>query len=216
MRIEDNYPQDLNKLSELFGQGEINAKLHILNEIHAVVEEAWNSNVERLFSRNISIKYLFIGEAAPPIKENYFYHDCSGKWCQPIVDAMFVWSERSYDLQVMYDKLADKRFLLVDTLPFAMDYSIRKQRGKPAYGQLVKMCAYSYLHDKLFDKRLKWDIDVSVAFGLRKNAEAMIQAFPKGFKLPNGQVILFKAEQIAVTAANYPSRDRIKEVFDLS
>ena len=189
-----------------------------LNTVYGVTEEKWEENVQRLVKNNTYIKYLVIGEAAPETlagEVSYFYNNCHGSWCKALVEGVIPWHQVPADTEQKFEELARRQFLLADTMPFAINYSVANRRGKKTYKELVKMCANSYLRKKLFDPRLKWADEVKVAFGVKKNAMAMIDAFPNGFSLPNGQVINFSLDMVATTEANYPHAGRISKVFGL-
>lgn len=44
----------------------------------------------------------------------------------------------------------------------------------------------------------------------------IMDVYPDGFNLPNGQIVKFSLEQVATTAANYPHADRVRNVFGLA
>ena len=211
--LEEEYSIECNKMSRL---GHFSPSL---NKVYIVTEAKWEENVQRLLHYGTNIKYLMIGEAAPAQSNdtvNYFYNNCNGNWCNAIVEGIIPWQELPYNTEAKLDELARRQFLLVDTMPFAIDYSATKLRQKKEYVELVKLFFYSYLQKKLFDPRLKWDSTVRVAFGVKKNAEAMKIAFPNGFKLPNNQIINVSMDLVATTTANYPSAGRVREVFGIT
>lgn len=217
-QLEKEYPQECVKLAQLCGFRNTNNLPPHLNRIYSVTEAKWEENIHRLVKNNVRIRYLMFGEAAPETYDNdvsYFYNNCQGNWCKAIVEGLIPRHEVPNDTETKLDKLAKRQFLLVDTMPFAVNYSISNRRSKAAYRELVKLCALSYLHKKLFDPRLLWADDILVAFGVKKNAEAMMQAFPNGFPLPNGQNVQVTYDLVATTEANYPHSGRVRQVFKL-
>lgn len=214
--LEISYPQEAAVMAKLYGFTYTGTLPAHLNAVYGVTEVKWEENVHRLIKNNVYIKYLVIGEAAPETlagEVNYFYNNCHGSWCKALVEGVIPRHQVPADTERKFEELARRQFLLADTMPFAINYSVANRRGKKAYKELVKMCANSYLRKKLFDPRLKWADDVKVAFGVKKNAMAMIEAFPNGFSLPNGQVINFSLDMVATTVANYPHAGRISKVF---
>lgn len=217
--LERDYPQEAAVMAKLCGFTYAGTLPAHLNTVYAVTEIKWEENVQRLVKNNTHIRYLVIGEAAPETlagEVSYFYNNCHGNWCKALVQGIVPWQQVPADIGQKFEELARRQFLLADTMPFAINYSVANRRGKKAYKELVKMCANSYLRKKLFDPRLKWADDVKVAFGVKKNAIAMIEAFPNGFSLPNGQILKFSLDQVATTEANYPHADRVRNVFGLS
>lgn len=216
--LEKEYPQEAAVMAKLCGFTYTGTLPAHLNAVYGVTEKKWEENVQRLVKNNTYIKYLVIGEAAPETlagEVSYFYNNCHGIWCKALVEGVIPWHQVPADTEQKFEELARRQFLLADTMPFAINYSVANRRGKKAYKELVKMCAKSYLRKKLFDPRLKWADDVKVAFGVKKNAMAMMEAFPYGFSLPNEQIVQFSLDLVATTEANYPHADQIRRVFVL-
>ncbi len=217
--LENDYPTESKTFAKICGVTYTGALPEYLNRIYAVTETKWEENVLRLEKNKSNIKYLMIGEAAPETlsdEVSYFYNNCHGNWCKAIVEGIIPWYQVPSNIEEKLAELAKRHFLLVDTMPFALNYSANNRRGKKAYKELVGMCANSYFHKKLFDSRLKWADEVKVAFGVKKNALAMMEAFPDGLCLPNGQTVSLSLDLVATTEANYPHADRVKSVFELN
>jgi len=216
--LEKDYPLEAAILAKLLGFTYAGTLPAYLNSIYAVTEAKWEENVQRLVKNNSHIKYLMIGEAAPETlggEVSYFYNNCHGNWCKAIVDGIIPWHQVPTNTEAKLEELAKRHFLLADTMPFAINYSMNNCRSKRAYTELVKMCTHNYLRKKLFDQRLKWAENVKVAFGVKRNAVAMMEAFPGGFILPNGQSVRVSLDLVATTEANYPHADRVRKVFEL-
>ncbi len=216
--LEKEYSQEAAVMAKLCGFTYAGTLPEHLNAVYGVTEKKWEENVQRLVKNNTYIKYLVIGEAAPETlagEVSYFYNNCHGSWCKALVEGVIPRHQVPADTERKFEELARRQFLLADSMPFAINYSVANRRGKKAYKELVKMCANSYLRKKLFDPRLKWADDVKVAFGVKKNALAMMEAFPNGFSLPNGQIVQFSLDLVATTEANYPHADQIRRVFVL-
>ena len=219
-KLEIDYPAACTKLIQLCGLNDTINLPHYLNHIYAITEEKWEENVQRLMKYNVRIKYLMFGEAAPRTLEgeiNYFYNNCHGSWCTAIVEGLLLPQQVSDGVEQKLAKLAQRQFLLVDTMPFSVNYNNpNNYRNKIAYKELVKLCAFSYLKDKLFDPRLQWDNDVKIAFGVNKNAEAMMESFPQGFSLPNGQKVNFSLDLVVANDTNDLDAERIRDVFGIT
>ena len=218
--LEKDYPTECAKLIQLCGLDDIDNLPLYLNRIYAITEGKWEENVQRLMKYNSCIKYLMIGEAAPRTLEgeiNYLYNNFKGSWCTGIEEGFLLSQQDSAGIGQKLAKLAQRQFLLVNTMPFSVNYNNpNNYRNKIAYKELVELCAHSYLRDKLFDPRLQWDSDVKIAFGVKKNAEAMIESFPNGFHLPSGQKVNFTLDFVVSDATNYPHAERLCDVFGLN
>lgn len=214
-RLLRDFPLAIPLLEKLFSPEKKRPNMKRLDEVHGIVETAWDNNIARLNNVGSPIRYLGIGEAPPPSPSgeevHYFYHDCHGSWCAGITSA-FV--SRPCVLEDLYRTLAQKGFLLVDTLPFAMKYSTR-DRNRREYRMLVKQCINDYLGPKLSDPRIKWASEVKIAFMVPTNAKAVMEVLPDGLHLPNGQTIRISPDKVATNGTNFPSGRRIREVFGL-
>lgn len=217
--LEERFSEETSLLSQLCGYS--NQLLPLaLNQIFQVTELRWNENIDRIKRLNGKVRYLFIGEAAPSTQENnhpvrYFYNTNDGAWCDPIKRAFLSNEEMSRPIDERLEKLAMRGFLLVDTMPFAENYSVKQRRNRIKYRRLVTKCLQSFMLPKLNDSKIPWAENVKVAFGVRRNARIVINSMPNGLALPNGQVVLVSEELIATTGAHYPGTTKIRSVFDL-
>ena len=219
-KLKKDYPVECAKLIQLCGLDETGILPQYLNRIYTITEEKWEENVHRLMKYNVRIKYLMIGEAAPRTLDgeiNYLYNNFQGSWCTAIEEGLLLSQQVPSGVEQKLVELAQRQFLLVNTMPFSVNYNNpNNYRNKIAYKELVKLCAHNYLRDKLFDPRLQWDSNVKIALGVKKNAEAMMESFPMGFSLPNGQKVNFSLDFLVTNAANYPNAGRIRDVLGLN
>lgn len=184
-----------------------------LNEIYELAEAKWEENLQRL--SGTKVKYLLIGEA-PPWTEagkgiRYFYSTCDGAWVNRIWKAFFD-NQKPNDPEHALAEFARKDLLLVDSLPFAVNYS--RRRGK-RYQQLVKSCS-PFLLQKLSDRRIDWADEVRVALAFKINGRAVIQGFPDGIVLRTGQRIHLSEDLICADGSGYTSPRKLREAFNLS
>ena len=109
-----------------------------LERIYSVCEKAWNRNLRRL--RGQRIRYLLIAEAAPwtdPLKPpSYFYENLAGNWCKRITR---VFGIENNNHEVALNELANRGFVLVDSLPFAAPYT-SQLRNKHPYLEIIRAC----------------------------------------------------------------------------
>jgi len=209
----EKFPNQYENLINLFGIIEVQNKTVRLNEIYALCESAWNRNLDGL--RNIDVKYVLIGEAAPwsendPI--SYFYSSFTGPLRHSVWKAFFNEAPPN-DVDEALTCLAEKGFLLLDSLPFPMKYS-SNCRGNPLYLELVKSCK-SFLYKKLENRKLKWGNEVKLALAFRRNGEKIIEAFPDGITLRSGQTIGLSTSLIAADAAGYPNANKLRNIWSL-
>lgn len=209
--IEEEFPEQYMKLVLLFGRNEVQSKADRLNEIYAWCEAAWNRNLDRL--RNTDVKYLLIAEA-PPWSENnpisYFYSTFTGPLRNRIWKAFFDEAAPN-DVNEALTRLAEKQFLLIDSLPFPMKYN-PNHRNNQSYVELIQSCK-GILYKKL--QEIKWAKEVKLALAFRKNGEAIINAFPDGIDLPNGQTIKLCQSLIAADRSGYPNSQKLKDIWCL-
>ena len=211
MNCFDKFPECFKILKRLFGDDVVSQKANRLNEIFIKCEKKWQENLDRL--KGIEVKYLLIAEAAPWTAEGevrYFYNTFDGNWVKRIWYAFYD-TPFPDDMECGLNCLAKKQFLLIDSLPFSMKYS-SYYRKKPLYSELVQSCS-DYLIEKLNNKKLKWSKSVKLALAFKLNGKAIINAFPDGIDLPNGQTIKLCRSLIATDASNYTNSNMLKDIW---
>lgn len=216
--LEKLFPEQTHLLKTLFDLREENWEktLDRLNQIYEVTETAWKNNLQRFHNRKI--KYLLISEAAPwsdPEKEiNYFYLNFHGSWCRRIWNSFYPDSPPK-DLDRIFEMLALKGFLLVDSIPFAMEYSA-KIRAKREYSELVK-CCFPYLINKIRHTKIKFKYSgqLKVALAFKLNGKAIIEAHSGKINLPNAGKMIVAEEMIAADGSGYPGTEILKKIYHL-
>ncbi len=190
------YTEGLKTLKELFRSKYVNDWMDLIDLIYHTSEECWHANLTNILRKNITIKYLLVCEA-PPFNETndakkvkYFYNPHNTTVPQSYIEAVFnAFYPDSKEYNVIYsaetkhnklNRIAEKGFLLVDSLPYALDYSEPKNvRDRAAYRNLVKISVNTYFLDKLQNAQIPWAHDeVKVAFGLWRNAKEVMKNWP--------------------------------------
>jgi hypothetical protein len=77
---------------------------------------------------------------------------------------------------------------------------------------LVKSCS-DYLTEKLNNKKIKRSKSVKLALAFKLNGKAIINAFPDGIDLPNGQTIKLCQSLIATDVSNYTNSNILKDIW---
>lgn len=214
MKLEIDYPNQIEILKELFGGEEVNSKLNRLNDIYKKTEEKWRENLKRL--KGFPVKYLLIAEAPPWIEQGevqYFYNNFEGSWCRRIWRAFSKENKQPAPDECL-EMLAKKDFLLIDTLPFAMKYTSEK-RKKTAYKELIDKCLEDFFMKKVHDQSIRYAENVKIAFAFKLNAEAIIEALPKKLKLPESQEITINNHLIASDQSGFTSPAKLRDIFGL-
>jgi hypothetical protein len=119
---------------------------------------------------------------------------------------------KSIDGDLTLRRLAQRGFLMVDTIPFAMQYKSR--RSREGYNKLVMRTSRSYMHAKLESSRLLWSSDLRVAFSVPLNARRVISGLDSVLKL-GGQDFPLSEDMVACDGSHYPSADRVRGAFRL-
>jgi hypothetical protein len=209
-RLANRFPAAMDSLIVLFGRDFVAERADRLEETFAVTEQAWERNLSRL--EGAPVRYLLIAEAAPWTdagkRPSYFYETLGGSWVSRFLQA-FEMFEREDALA----KLAQRGFLVVDTLPFALPY--RGQRERPRYLQLLKE-SRDYLLGKICDQRLRWSDDLRVALAFKVNGLKTIEAYSHGIDLPSGQRIPLSEQQIAADRSGFTSPTMLRGRFGLA
>ena len=217
MDLQEAYPSQLEILRVLFdakGKDRIANKLGRLNHIFETSERKWFENLQRL--KGNRVKYLLLAEA-PPWTETgetrYFYNTFTGPWVARIWHAFFPLETLTPQIDLGLKKLADQGFLLVDTLPFSMDYPSSKRRT-PVYRKLMRECL-PFLLSKITNPRIEWASEVRAALAFKLNGLAVIEALPKGLALPNGQLIKLTPDQIASDGSGFTNSEKLRNIWQL-
>lgn len=203
-------------LTQLFSKRSATLKpsrLERLNEIFEVSEDKWVENLKRL--RNYEVKYLLIGEAHPWTDSgevSYFYNKFNGSWSHRIWKTFYD-DKIPKDAGVALRKLAEKQFLLIDSLPFAMPYTSTIRRNK-YYSKLLKACS-SFLLDKINHPSINWSENVRIALAFWLNGEAVIDAYPNGISLPTGQILDLNRKKISADGSGYTNPQKLRVIFGL-
>jgi hypothetical protein len=190
------HTEGLELLKRLFGSEYVDNKIDIIELIYHASEKYWEKNLEYIIKNGIKIKFLLVCEA-PPLSEcnddedvKYFYNPGNISVPQSYLEAVFnVFYPEEREVRARYtiqekqsklNRIAEKGFLLIDSLPFAMNYSEKMKRSTVTYKKLVKACAASYLCDKLKNPEIPWDNKgVKIAFSVWLNAREVIKNWPQ-------------------------------------
>lgn len=218
MFLQDIYSTELKHLIELFGERKVEESLLRLNIIFEKTEGLWNRQVGMI--PNGRVRYLLIAEA-PPWSENgdvvYVYNPTSEprSLLPAICRALFgEHIYRTVGTSNALINLAKEGFLLIDSLPFAMDYS--RKRSSMKYRKLVEACIESVLLKRINDSLISWDNSLKVAFSLKKNAQILIDYFSEGIPFPGIEdKIPVTSGNIAVNASHYPCFRKLREIYGL-
>lgn len=211
----DVFNQDnINLLVDLFGKSLISEKLERLRYIHANTEHNWLLNLRRYEGHEI--KYLLFCEAPPFSEESvptYFYNQTKGNLNSKIWKTFFGRTKKPVLDEEYYQKLAEKGFLLIDTLPFSMQYS-SKQRRHVAYNKLLE----NYLDqiiNKLNHKEIKISSEVQIAFGFKLNALCFINVTGGKLLLKKYRTLQFDASKIAADNSGFTNIAKLSKIFSL-
>ncbi|MFP5212850.1 MAG: hypothetical protein ACLGPL_05675 [Acidobacteriota bacterium] len=214
LNLFGNFGQQYETLRSLFpAEHFTRERKERLDELFRFSEAKWEENLRRL--NNVEVKYLLIAEALLWPKSHsvsYFYDSCDGPWVNRIWKASFDFPKPA-DPKHALDLFASKGFLLVDSLPFAENYSGRRSHEK--YRQLVRSCS-PFLLEKLSRDTIVWADNVKVALAFKLNGQAIIKSHPAGIRLPTGQVIRLTDELICADGSGYTNSAKLRSVFGIS
>jgi hypothetical protein len=218
--LRTSYPRGYQALGDLVGDEQVKGQEARLEAIHAVCLEAWKRNLGRCGGRGV--RYVLIAEAPPwtPVGVvRYFYNTFdqteAGRpvaWIRATWKAFYPESDVPRKIDDALEALAEAGFLLVDALPFAIDYS--RVRGKQEYSKLVGAC-HDYLLQQINDPLVSWDQVVRVALAFKKNGEALVETLGGRIGFPNGADVPLSADNIVATGSGFPTAARMAAVWGL-
>ncbi|WP_312751932.1 hypothetical protein [Epilithonimonas hominis] len=204
------FDDNLFLLEKIFGKEEVLQKLERLKFIYKNTEESWFKNLEHF--QDSEVKYILICEA-PPYSESeipvYFYNEINRKFNTTIWNTFFDSAKPALENEY-YKKLAEKGFLLIDNLPYSMNFE--KHRKKQAYKSLMKGCL-EWILNKLNNKNLKFSEDLKIVFGFKINGETFIDITNGKLELCKSRFIEFDKNNIAYDGSGSPNKNILKEKF---
>ena len=155
--LERRFPEEISVLEDLFGHTEVQVRLPRLNDIFNRAENAWRNYVAQI--PNGRVKYLLIAEAPPwsvtGVAPQYVLDPSSRpRTLMRALRKAFLPPNGQLKSADALAEFARQSFLLVDSIPFAMDYS--PKRGAPNYDKLVGLSARSFLQETLKSSSLVW------------------------------------------------------------
>jgi hypothetical protein len=216
MLLQERYPRCFEALEPLCGGSVPSSTLERLNEIYLRTENIWTDYVSMI--PHGAIRYLLFAEA-PPWSESgrpKYVLDPESKpktLMRALSQAFFDRpTQATFGTDKILRRLAERGFLIVDTLPFAIDYSLNGRRQRKAYKTLVAASCSTYVREKLETTGLKWSEQLRIAFGFKMNARTVINALDGRITL-GGTIHYLAEDQIAVTGANYPDGRRLRELY---
>ncbi len=215
MSFEEYAEKLFHLLAEIFGDDECQFKKERLKEIFEVSNNAWNKNLELL--KGDEVEYLLVGEAPPWSSHGkviYFYTTFdNSNGGRPITWIRGLWKSLIDEPPVSnvdenLKKLAKRKFLLIDSLPFAMPYTT-KIRKTTEYKNLVNQCG-AYFLEKIENHNIQWSKSLKVAIAFDCHGKALIERFPDGISLPNGVNIALRGA-IATSGNGFPTMKTLSQ-----
>lgn len=205
------FDDNLFLLEEIFSKNTIDEKLERLKSIYTNTEESWLRNLE--YFQNSEVKYILICEA-PPYSETevpiFFYNQCKSNFHKTIWKTFFDDNINDYTQKEIYQKFAQKGFLLIDNIPFPMKY-FTIHRKKEAYFQLVKS-SLEWALKKIFNNKIKLSKDLKIAFGFKINAIQFIKATNGKIDF-KGNILKFDESNIGANSSGFTSFKKLKNIY---
>lgn len=211
-----NFVSSIEILTELYSPHEIEQSIERLNYIHNYTEDIWVDYVKNI--PNNTVKYLLIAEA-PPWKEKgrpeYVLDPLSNP--RSLISAI----SRAFYGDLVYKKvgvketlatLASDGFLVIDSIPFSMDYSNPNKRSRAAYKKLVRNSIEEYMLPKLESNGLSFHQDLRIAFSLKRNGIEIIDSLEGSLNIKDANYPISESN-IAVNGAGYPDYKKMDNIF---
>ena len=214
----NNFSNELKLLYRLFGKSIITEKCNRLKIIYETTEKLWEEQLKNL--PKDGIKYLFITEAPPYSPDGdvtYIYNPNSEPRTLLKALSKAFFNEPLYKIigtPETLKRLASEGLIIVDSLPFPMDYS--SKRDNRLYEEIIGQTVNKYMLPKLNRVDLNWSKDLRFGFGFKRNAIAVIGKLNNELKINKfGNSIKITSEMITANDAGYPDAQNIKKVFGL-
>jgi hypothetical protein len=195
------------KLEKLFPNQINDIERKALKQAYKDIEHNWETNCP---PKRTEIKYLLICEA-PPANGKYFYSGIKTNLLTTVWKTFF--DDSPKDINKAYHCFAKIGFLLVDTLPYAMNYN--GHRNNPEYYELIVSCLDWWI--KKLNNNFTFSDDLKIAFGFNNNALNVIIALNSKICLNQNKNKKFHTicpNCISATSAGQPSRNKLKSIFN--
>lgn len=212
--MENIFDNNLSIIENLYGKQFIIDRYNRLLEIFKNTEHSWYKNLNRV--KNKKIENLLIAEAPPWTASGiprYFYNSLESNYHMRIWSTFFPLKKVPSDNEQAYNMLIDKNFLLIDSLPYAMNY--KGKRKNKNYQKLVENSLY-WWKEKLTDERIEFAQNVKLSFAFKVNGENIINALNGSIKLKNAQTITLNEKLIAADDSGYTNSDKLKKIYRLN
>ena len=230
----ENFKIEMRVLSQLFKNTDVGENYLHLKRVYEETERHWNNNLNYIHRKNIKVKFLLIAEAPPGKKDEsvetvkYFYNPESVSHQSYLINVArcffpgeTVRCSSMMEKQNLLNKVSDMGFILIDSLPFAMNYSKERKRSSPHYKKLIEVCAGTYVKYKLNECRVPWSSkeQVKVAFSVRKTGEQAIKYLPPLLPFKSniespGQAFTAK-DFVGVDGSNFLAWKPLRKIFKL-
>lgn len=206
--MKDVFDNNFETLKELFSKEEIShTRKPRLHKIFMGTEKSWKKQtIDKGLKR---VKYILICEA-PAETGSYFYDTTTTILRTTVWNAFFPNIDMPKNNDCVYEMLANKHFLLIDSLPYSMKYK-SAQRKTEEYAKLIE-CCLSWWINKL--NEFKIDKEVKIAFGFKLNAMQIIKVTKGKLKIGN-RTFTIKAADIAADGSGHTSTKKLKHIFKL-
>lgn len=215
MSLAQSYPFCYRILQDLFSVERINLQDARLNEIYAHTEAMWQNYVHMIPGQT-GVRYLLLAEAPPwslvgdpqyVLNANTPPTTLMNAICRAFFGELIC---QDISVNATLQLLAEKGFLIIDTLPFAMNYSTH--RNNLSYARLVAESCNSYLQKKIDSPDLVWSNEVQIAFAFRINGRTVTHALNDNITLGNRNYRL-DGTMIAANAAGYTDGNMLRDIF---
>jgi hypothetical protein len=209
-KLIELFPDAIEPLANILGHEKLDEDLPRLEEIFKSTELAWKRNLTRFKGK--PVKYLLIAEAAPwsttetPV---YFYNELNGSWVSRILKTFFG-DHRPISNEDAWDQLAERGFLLIDNLPFALKYNTKIRKG-PYYLHLMQ-ASRAHFFKKINCSDIVWGDVTRIALAFKWNGQRMIDAYKDTY--PDDQPILTK-KMIVADKSGYTNTHLLRELWSL-
>lgn len=206
------FAASLPMLKSLHGEAAINEREKAIERMLMETEAAWHANLKRF--KGTVVKYILITEApcSNDDTSEYFYTRIFSSFHIKIWKAIFPNEALPADMETAYQMLADKGFLLIDSIPFSLKYA--GKRDKKGYGELMTYGA-RILKEKLSNPAITISPDAIVVFAFKVNAQKLIKATGGELVLNNGTPLILSETHIAADASGYTNSDMLHGIFGL-
>jgi hypothetical protein len=208
------FDDNIETLIHLFKENKVEPRIDRLRDIFHSVELAWYRNLSRFDGKRIG--KILIGEAAPWSENGlprYFYNRIESRYHNRIWKGINPDICLPSDHEKAYRMLAAKGFLLIDSLPYSMNY--KGKMSNKYYIQLIQNSLLWWI-EKLNNCGLDFEDKLSIAFAFKINGKSIMNELNHNLKLKGKEALPLSDNLISADGSGFTNSNYLSKILEIN